>query len=617
MPSSEEDPAMSLHQRLAALIVACTGTVLTLASAAGETGLLIGTPDTSPTLVLPDGGLKTAWGTVRLCLAGDTAGAAATAVRQARAESAILEAVTESAAGGVRLILRAYRAPVFPAGFDVLEAEVANTTTQRAQAAVGLQLPEGTVADASLVRQGGRPVVAIAPPPPVLRGTGCITPAEAMPGWGHPNVPCHNAFRNIRAGMGGIPIAYQFLLNQKGDRRTVVLGLCESHWAEAGKRPLILQVEGAAERRVDPVAEWGQHRPGCVLFAAGDTDGDARIDVRVLPVPDAPDRNTILNAIWLFPAEAAPDLAEVLAGRLDSKALCVVDVGGPGDGPLTEPGKIDLAGGRPTYRLELEPGARQTLGFLVAVGGSAVPAWSATTWTLAGLRQAASDVWAGGLARAEKALASVGPGADECRAAVGEILVSRTQADDFYLALGEPGASVKDGFTFAGAARVVQALDRLGLHREAERLLRVHWDKPVPEPLAACGQREDGRWEDPTGRHGPHAQALLALARHALATDDGRWLPRTYPAIRAGAEWLRTQHTAGAISQADAPTCARALATAAEAAVLAGHPGDATWMRQEAEALGGTGATEATAAYTGLGRCVDAANRILALTAPQ
>ena len=50
------------------------------------------------------------------------------------------------------------------------------------------------------------------------------------------------AHRQIRAGMGGVPITYRFAV-QTGEKRYVVLGFCESHWAEAGQRPLVINVE--------------------------------------------------------------------------------------------------------------------------------------------------------------------------------------------------------------------------------------------------------------------------------------------------------------------------------------------------------------------------------------
>lgn len=594
---------------LAVLAVSCSSRCLRAGESLPGPGLLIGAPDTPPTVVTPEGGLQETWGSVRLALAAGSGTAEAAVTSFRRASSVAPVVVTESTADGVTLAVSAFRGPAFPQGFDVLDAEVRNGTPSHARVELRLRLPEGTAATEGVVRVGGRAIIALATPPPVLRATGCTTAAEAMPGWGRPSVPCHAAFRNIRAGMGGIPIAYQFLMDRQGEARTVVLGFCESHWGDVGKRPLVIRVEGTPECRLDPLAEWGQHKPGGVVFKASDADKDGRIDVRVLPAEGAPDRNPILNAIWVFPQDLVPDPAEVVAGRADAKALFVVDVGGPGEGPVSAPGKLEFPGGCPTYVVELAPGAQQRLAFLVATGAGNVPAWSQTTWTSRGLRQAATDVWAGAL---RAGLSAGPPSDDDTRAAVADILMCRAQADDFYLALGEPAAAPATAFSFAASARLVEALDHAGFCREAERLLRVYWDRPPPGPLASLSQREDGHWEDSVGRNCPHAQALLALARHASAARDGRWLARAYPAMRAGAEWIRCQKAAAQLAPADAPWCAQALSAAAAAAALAGHAEDAAWMRHEAEGLGGGATPDPAIAYARLGRCVDAANRVLA-----
>ena len=60
---------------------------------------------------------------------------------------------------------------------------------------------------------------------------------------------------------------------------TVVLGLCESHWNAAGQRPLRCRAEGAPEQAVDPVAKWGQHQPGLLVFQARDENGDGKLVV--------------------------------------------------------------------------------------------------------------------------------------------------------------------------------------------------------------------------------------------------------------------------------------------------------------------------------------------------
>lgn len=121
------------------------------------------------------------------------------------------------------------------------------------------------------------------------------------------------------------------------------------------------------------------------MFAAGDANGDGTLDVAVLPKPGAPDQNPILNAIWLFPADASPSLEQVIAGKLNAVALRYIAVGGSNDQSL-------YAGGRVEYDLKLPAHAMQELTFLVACPGGSVPPPDQTAWTSEKLRQSAAKV---------------------------------------------------------------------------------------------------------------------------------------------------------------------------------------------------------------------------------
>jgi hypothetical protein len=122
------------------------------------------------------------------------------------------------------------------------------------------------------------------------------------------------------------------------------------------------------------------------VFAARDANGDGTLDIAVLPKPGAPDENPILNAIWLFPPDASPNLEQVIAGKLNAVALRYVAVGGSSDQSL-------YAGGRVEYALKLPAHATKELVFLVACPGSSVPSPDQTTWTPEKLRQSAAAVW--------------------------------------------------------------------------------------------------------------------------------------------------------------------------------------------------------------------------------
>jgi len=216
------------------------------------------------------------------------------------------------------------------------------------------------------------------------RSWGALGGDVSMPGWGRPDRDCDPAFRNIRAGMGGVPIIYRFAV-PPGAKRTVVLGLCESHYSQAALRPQLLYVEGAPRAEIDPIATWGHNVPGCLTFDAVDANGDGRLQIVAAPHPRAPDRNPILNVIWVFLPDVYVDVNEVVRGKLSSVAEYYVDVGGEKDQSLYEGGSL-------TYDMTLPAGARRELMFLVAGPGSSVPNPETMAWTAASLRQAAEDV---------------------------------------------------------------------------------------------------------------------------------------------------------------------------------------------------------------------------------
>ena len=346
-------------------------------------------PGLPPTSMNNQGSLVEDWGTLTVNVAG--AGLPATVpatVQSIKLDGLIPAAQAQSSYGAVALTLTAFRAPVWPAGLDVLTVHLEETTGQETSLQLSLGLPETGRLGLKTVTLGDRAVLGLPAGTKVsqaMRDWGWADDAVALPGWARPAVDCDPAFKNIRAGMGGVPILYHFKVDAKAKLK-VVLGFCESHWSQAGQRPVICQVEGAPTQEVDPLALWGQHRPGATVFAAGDANGDGTLDVAILPKPGAPDQNPILNAIWLFPADASPNLEQVIAGKLNGVALRYVAVGGGNDQSL-------YAGGRVEYALKLPAHATQELTFLVACPGSAVPPPDQTAWTPEKLRQSAATVW--------------------------------------------------------------------------------------------------------------------------------------------------------------------------------------------------------------------------------
>jgi hypothetical protein len=346
-------------------------------------------PGLAPTRMDDQGSLVEDWGSITVNVAGAGLPATSPATLQSiKLDGFIPAAQAQSRYGTVALTLTAFRAPVWPAGLDVLTVRLAETAGQETPVRLSLALPETVRLGLKTVTLGGRAVLGLPAGTKVsqaMRDWGWADDAVALPGWARPAVDCDPAFQNIRAGIGGVPILYHFKVDTKA-RVKVLLGFCESHWSQAGQRPVICQVEGAPTQEVDPLARWGQHRPGATVFAASDVNGDGTLDVAVLPKPGAPDQNPILNAIWLFPADASPNLEQVIAGKLNAVALRYVAVGGGNDQSL-------YAGGRVEYALKLPAHATQELTFLVACPGSSVPPPDQTAWTPETLRQSAAAVW--------------------------------------------------------------------------------------------------------------------------------------------------------------------------------------------------------------------------------
>ena len=346
-------------------------------------------PGFAPTRMDGQGRLVEDWGTIAVNVSGaDLPASAPAAVQSIKLDDIVPGAQAESRCGPVAWTVTAFRAPVWPAGLDVLTVRLAETAGKETPVQLSLALPETVRLGLQTVTLGGRAVLSLPAGTRVSQAMnewGWADDAVSLPGWARPAVEYDPAFKSIRAGMGGVPILYHFSVEPKAKVK-VVLGFCESHWTQAGQRPVICQVEGAPRQEVDPLARWGRHQPGVIVLAASDANGDGTLDVSVLPKPGAPDQNPILNAIWLFPPDASVDPERVIAGKLNAVALRYVAVGGSNDQSL-------YAGGKVEYALKLPANATQELTFLVACPGSSVPAPDQTMWTPEKLRQSAAAVW--------------------------------------------------------------------------------------------------------------------------------------------------------------------------------------------------------------------------------
>jgi len=344
-------------------------------------------PGFAPSKMDAQGRLLEDWGVLELKISGSEMADTAE-VKAVKLDEVNQAAQSSAQHGGVRVTRTAYRAPVWPSGLDVLTLRLEETEGREQSVQVSLALPDSARVGSRTISIGNRAVVALpanARASQSRRNWGYDDDATALPGWGKPKVECDPAFRNIRAGMGGVPIHYRFKV-ESNVALTVVLGFCESHWETSGQRPMTCVVEGAPAQAVDCIAKWGQHQPGTLQFAGNDQNGDGELTVTVLPQTGAPDQNPILNVIWIFTAGHTIDATQVMRGRLNVQAMHYVDVGGANDQSL-------FAGGQAEYMIKLPAKGAQEMTFLVACVGGSVPTPERTAWTPEKLCQAAAQVW--------------------------------------------------------------------------------------------------------------------------------------------------------------------------------------------------------------------------------
>jgi len=608
--------AATIRQVAGALPVLALG--LCLETAAG--GLRwIGTPDGGVTPILDSGAVREPWDEFRIVVKRDKRDGSAEE-GAARGPAAVSAGMKESVAAPVAATtfslppvvarIEVVRAPAWPRSWDLVDVVIDNSGDSAAGCVVILEAPEGFVARPGRIQQGAFTAVALAPPPSRLACSACLTNATAMPGWARPAVACDPGYRNIRAGMGGIPIRYRVRVEPRGKRR-VVLGFCESYWSEKGKRPLTARVEGAEARTFDPLVVWGQHHPGALAFSASDVNGDGGIEIEILPVQGAPDCNPILNMIWVFPAETPTPLEDVVAGRLNGKAVCRVDVGGVDDGPVYVAGRIDLQGNTARYPLQLEGKGRVRLSFLLARDRTSVPVWSETTWTAAALRNAAEHVWRDWFAD------SANPAVRDLRipetvhSALCLLIAARIQDDDYYVMPADPSRA--DTASPGGVCLAAAAFDAAGFHLEAERLLRVLWDRPVPPAFSRFAIREDGVLDWPADPVRTQSAAVYALAAHAVASRDKEWVRRVWPVLKKAALALGRKIDPSGPDERTAR--GEALALAAQIARMAGDQAAGDYLEKAAAPRGRKPNPGARAflswAPAPEGACTDAAKLVL------
>ncbi len=145
---------------------------------------------------------------------------------------------------------------------------------------------------------------------------------RALRDWSKPSVPCDDSFKDAAQGIKGLSGEGLIDLRIKvlpGSTHQVVLGFCEGQYEVPGERVMRIHVEGAEEKDVDIVKDFGPKKPGVYIFDSKDADNDGILTVVVSNMPGAKDRTTILNSLWLF-KDKAPAAEAIISGSQNKKA---------------------------------------------------------------------------------------------------------------------------------------------------------------------------------------------------------------------------------------------------------------------------------------------------------
>jgi hypothetical protein len=143
--------------------------------------------------------------------------------------------------------------------------------------------------------------------------------------WADPPVGTPQELRGVAWGTNR-PIQYRVGV-ERGARKRIALGFCESYKRSPRSRLLEVRVEGSASQTVDPMPNGIRNEPVIVLADGSDEDHDGELRVEVHPSPAGPDPNVILNAIWVFPHDSRVDAQEILSGTADRSAEMIIRCG--------------------------------------------------------------------------------------------------------------------------------------------------------------------------------------------------------------------------------------------------------------------------------------------------
>jgi hypothetical protein len=413
----------------------------------------------------------------------------------------------------------------------------------------------------------------------------------AQAGWAAPPATADPGFRDAAIGWAR-PIEYRFRA-EPAARYAVVFGFCEGHHEKAGQRVLNLQVEGKTRRALDPVAEKGRNAPVAVSLEAADENGDGYIDLAVAAADESPDKNTILNMLWVFRADAAPGVDELLGGHTLRAPLARVACGsslvamGPPrhDVALLRFGNRDAASATITPVLTIEsaysitPDAAQ---HRVRIGDQttvfspqawerveAEPGRCRLIFAPITLPRGGQNAVVFGVGRGLDAVEFPGSVAEAQRARERAQAYWR-QADLPYDRLSVPDAGVQALLDSSirniyQAREIKKGLPAFQVGPTCYRGLWVVDGSFLLESVTYLGrtdetragvkylmsfQREDGGFMLIDGHWKETGIALWAIARHARLTGDRAWLREVWPQLERGFAFIRKMRQMPA---ADAP----------------------------------------------------------------
>ena len=402
--------------------------------------------------------------------------------------------------------------------------------------------------------------------------------------WADPKTPCEAAFRGIAVAMGD-SVQYR-IRAARGEKYTVVLGLCEGWHAKPGQRVLDLVIEGKTRKTVDMVAQYGRNVPVLFPFEARDESGDGWIDVAVKAAAGSPDRNTILNVLWVFQGDAPP-VAELLTGKSSHPTLAHVSCGTEKrpQGPprydlvwirLRNRGTAEVAVS-PVIRIESEyPVAVETARRRIEIGGATfltatAPFESAsqdrqqTVVRFAPVALRPGFEWILGFGALRGASSprddQLLPREDSLK---GQI---RKLAEDYWQKLDlpynrfeipDPGIQATLDSSIRNIYQAREIKDGLPAFQVGPTCYRGLWvvdGSFLMEAVAFLGrtdearngiryllsfQRPDGAIMLIDGHLKETGIALWAVTRHARLTDDKKWLAQVWPQVEKGFAFIRT-----------------------------------------------------------------------------